>query len=544
MACGARFNPLRPARAASGRMMHGFDTAGGSPHIKTNVGQPINDKLSIEEACVKTTVCGNKIILAWTCLLILLIGCAPKSQTGGPASQAIQEIVTDVQEAVVTIRTFNPDMEPIGLGTGFFYNDQGHLITNYHVMAGAYAAIVKTRDGESYPVSAVLADNESVDLIQLAVAIPAERRRWLSVTDTLPAIADRVLVVGSPLGLEQTVSEGIVSAIRDVPGVGKIFQVSAPISQGSSGSPVVNRDGQVVGVVSFQSQRGQNLNFAVASDNLLKLEKPETELSVSEWAYARIKHKPQEVQNLCREGFNFTVRGEYKEALNYFQEAVEASPDDTEAWFGLGNCYIGLEQPAEAIEAYQQVIRTAPENANAHYNLGHYYRQLERYEEALATFRDAVAANPKHLLARFEMGEVLGRLGRPEEEKNVYLDIINDNPQFMPAYYRLGLVYNRLGQYADAIAAQQEALKRKPDFAHAYFAMGLVYANMGNYRQEANAYKEALRIDPDFVAAHYNMGLYYLRSGERNAALEQYKILKKLDEETADQLFDLIYGER
>ena len=475
---------------------------------------------------------------------MLLVGCADKSLPRSPPSFTINRIVADVQKAVVTIRTFNPDMEPVGLGTGFFLNAQGHLVTNHHVMEGAYAATVKTHDGTSYPIISVLAENETVDLIQLSVDIPADRRRWLEVTETLPSIADQVIVVGSPLGLEQTVSEGIVSAIRDIPNVGTIFQMSAPISRGSSGSPVLNRLGQVVGIVSFQSQMGQNLNFAVASDNLLKLEKPETQLSISEWTYARIKHKPQEVQDLCREGFSFSIRGEFKEALNYFQEAVEASPDDTAAWFGLGNCYIGLEQPAEAIEAYQQVIRTDPANPNAYYNLGHYYQQLGRYEEAVATFRDALSANPKHLPARFEMGEVLGRMGRSEEEKQVYIDIIDQNPRFFPAYYRLGLVYNRLGRYQEAIVAQNEVLKLKPDIAHAYYALGLVYANLGEYRQEANAYKEALRINPDFVEVHYNMGLHYLRSGERNAALQQYKILRKLDKDTADRLFDLVYGDR
>jgi tetratricopeptide (TPR) repeat protein len=491
------------------------------------------------------TIFGPKMLASGLlCIGVLFGGCAEKALSPGMPPLAIHQMVADVQKAVVTIRTFNPDMKPMGLGTGFFINGRGHLITNHHVLAGAYAATAKTQDGESYPIIAVLAENESVDLIKLAVEIPAERRRWLRIAKTLPEIADQVVVVGSPLGLEQTVSEGIVSAIRDVPDVGTIFQFSAPISSGSSGSPVVDRDGQVVGIVSFQSRIGQNLNFALASDNLLKLEKTETALSVSEWTYARIKHKPQEVQNLCREGFSFSIRGEFKEALNYFQEAVETSPDDTEAWFGLGNCYIGLEQPAEAIEAYQQVIRTDPANANAYFNLGHYYRQLGRYEEAVATFRDALAANPKHLPSHFEMGKALGQMGRPEEEKQVYTDIIDKAPKFFPAYFRLGLVCNRLGLYDQAITAQRKALTLKPDFAPAHYAIGLVYANMGNYRQEANAYKEALRIDPDFVEAHYNMGLYYLRSGERNAALEQYKILKKLDEAKADRLFDLVYGDR
>jgi tetratricopeptide (TPR) repeat protein len=482
----------------------------------------------------------------WTSLFLmggLLLACAGNAPLPEPP-MAIHQLVERVQQAVVTIRTFDPDMKPIALGTGFFVNDQGHLITNYHVLEGAYAATVKTREGQSYPVVSVLAENKAVDLIELAVDIPVDQRRWLQVTETLPDIADPIVVVGSPLGLEQTVSEGIVSAIREIPEVGTLFQVTAPISSGSSGSPVVNRRGEVLGVISFQSRVGQNLNFAISSTNLPKLEANDEKPSLGEWAYARIKDNPQKVQNLCREGFSFTIRGEYKKALNYFQEAVATRPDDTNAWFGLGNCYIGLEKPEEAIAAYRQVIRTDPSNANAYYNLGLYYRQLGRYEAAVATFQDALDVDPKHIPSRLEMGEALGQMGRSEEEKQAYTDIIAQAPEFYPAYFRLGLVCNRLGRYDEALAAQKKVLTIKPDFAPAHFALGLIYANMGNDRQEANAYKEALRINPDFVEAHYNMGLYFLRRGERDAALEEYKILKKLDAEQADQLFDLIYGER
>ncbi len=482
-------------------------------------------------------------VLAALFLSLAVIGCAGRQAPFEPPPEALRRLVSQVQAAVVTIRTFNPDMEPVGLGTGFFVNDRGHLISNFHVLEGAYAATVKTRDGESYPVAAVLAASESVDLIRLAVDMPMERRRWLPVTETLPKIADQVLVVGSPLGLEQTVSEGIVSAVREVPEVGTLFQVSAPISSGSSGSPVVDRQGRVVGIVSFQARVGQNLNFAVASKNLRQLEAVGDDLSLSEWTYARIKDNPRKVQDLCREGFSFSIRGEFKEALTYFREAVEASPDDTQAWFGLGNCFIGLEQPEEAIAAYREVIRTDPANANAYYNLGVYYRQLGRYEAAVATFEEALAVAADHIPSRFEMGEAFHQMGRAEAAKQAFADIVAQAPRFYPAYFRMGIVCHQLGQYEEAVAAQEKVLDLKPDFAPAYFALGLVYANTGDRRREANAYKEALRLDPDFVAAHYNLGLYYLRSGERSNALEQYKILKKLDDENADRLFDRIYGD-
>ncbi|MBL0716285.1 MAG: tetratricopeptide repeat protein [Desulfosarcina sp.] len=470
-----------------------------------------------------------------------ILGCATgPSRTPGDR-QIISRLVEHVRPAVVTIRTYDPAMNPVGLGTGFFINRQGHLITNYHVLEGAYAASVKTHDGATHSINYILAQNKAVDLIKVAVKIPPEIVHWLEGAGTTPEIAERVVVVGSPLGLEHTVSEGIVSAIRDVPGVGTIFQMSAPISRGSSGGPVVNDSGRVIGVVSFQARAGQNLNFAIAGDNLLKLEDQPAKTSVAEWTYQQVKNKPQVVQNLCRQGFAFTIRGEYKEALNYFREAVENSPENAEAWFGLGNCYVGLDQPGDAIAAYRQVIVQDPANANAYYNLGYYFLKLERYDDALTKFQEALDLKTDHIPARYHMGLAYGQLDRPRQAKRTYEEIITMAPDFLLAHYRMGIVCNELGLYSQAISAQRAALEIKPDFAPSHYAMGLVYGNLDDLEREAGAYREALRIDPDFIPAHYNMGLVYLKTGEREAALGQYKILKKLDEGAANRLFNHIY---
>jgi hypothetical protein len=93
----------------------------------------------------------------------------------------------------------------------------------------------------------------------------------LSLSKTVPEVGERIIVYGSPLGLENTVSDGIVSAIRDIPEFGKIIQITAPISPGSSGSPVLNMKGEVIGVASFQMIDGQNLNFAIPSERVARL---------------------------------------------------------------------------------------------------------------------------------------------------------------------------------------------------------------------------------------------------------------------------------
>ena len=204
----------------------------------------------------------------------------------GAGASELTAVVEKVQPAVVTLVTYDINREKTGFGSGFFVDGDGHLITNYHVMDGAYSAEVRTLSGDTYPVVRVVAENRDADLIKVRVDIPEERYRWLQMSGALPSIAEQIVVVGSPMGLEQTVSEGIVSAIRDMPGIGKFFQISAPISRGSSGGPVVNTDGHVIGVVTFMMLFGQNLNFAISAQGAAGLAPEGIGKSVSEWTYA------------------------------------------------------------------------------------------------------------------------------------------------------------------------------------------------------------------------------------------------------------------
>jgi S1-C subfamily serine protease len=194
------------------------------------------------------------------------------SGSGVAAAQVdLPKLIKQIQPAVVTVIGYDAQRRIIRLGSGFFINQQGHLITNVHVLAGVSQAEVKTLAGGRYPLKTVLAEDRRVDLIKLAVELPQGPPHFLAVSASLPEVGERVLVIGSPLGLEQTVSDGMVSGIRQVAGRGQILQISAPVSPGSSGGPVVNLKGEVLGVATFQMGRGQNLNFAVPGKMVLEL---------------------------------------------------------------------------------------------------------------------------------------------------------------------------------------------------------------------------------------------------------------------------------
>lgn len=187
------------------------------------------------------------------------------------AQENLPQLIKKIQPAVVTVIGYNASGKVIRLGSGFFINNHGQVITNGHVISGVARAEIKTAEGAHYPLKMMVAEDRAADLVKLVAEGLQGNRSYLSIAPTLPEVGERVVVVGSPLGLEQTVSDGMVSGIRPIPGRGEILQISAPISPGSSGGPVANLHGEVVGVATFQLGRGQNLNFAIPGKRVAEL---------------------------------------------------------------------------------------------------------------------------------------------------------------------------------------------------------------------------------------------------------------------------------
>jgi tetratricopeptide (TPR) repeat protein len=457
------------------------------------------------------------------------------------ADTALVRLVKKIQPAVATVIAYDMDRNISNIGTGFFVNKQGDLITNFHVLAGKYQADVRTAAGRTYRVKTVLAENKAADLLRLRVDIPPEEVAWIPMGGRPPEIAERVVVVGSPMGLEQTVSEGIVSSVRELPPVGTVFQMSAPISPGSSGSPVVNTKGEVVGIATFQLLQGQNLNFAVAARLIMGMHKFGAPKSLSEWTFEHMGNKPRMAQALCEKGFSFSINGEDQQAFQYFKKATEDDPSDSAAWSGLGSCYAGLNHSAEAIAAYKQAIDANPRDEASYFHLANYYGRLGRFEEAIVAYREAIALNPQFEAAHFNLGLLYVGIGRYDEGRQAFETVVGLDPEAAPAHYNAGIAYSRLGKFEEAIRAQKNVVRLNPEFAPAHHAIGEALGKLGREREAAAAYKEAIRVDPDFAPAHYAFGTVMLKKGDRSGALDEFKILKKLDSELADNLFKRIY---
>lgn len=180
--------------------------------------------------------------------------------------ESLPDLVKLVKPSVVTVTAYYPTSKRVRVGSGFFIEAQ-QIVSNWHVVSGANRIEVRTHDGRVFEVKRVTGYNGRSDVVMLTISKPEPVLPPLSVLRSLPAQGERILVIGSPLGKWQgTVSDGIVSAIRTVPGVGELVQITAPVSVGSSGSPVINMQGVVIGMATLIDLRGQNLNFAVSGN--------------------------------------------------------------------------------------------------------------------------------------------------------------------------------------------------------------------------------------------------------------------------------------
>ncbi len=467
-------------------------------------------------------------------LLLLFLVIFPSVQ----AQDQLPELVRRIKPSAVAIETYDARGEKLSRGSGFFI-DFDRVVTNRHVIDNAYRAEVHSYNGSVYPVKGVIAIDAEGDLALLRVDAPANQVRPLSLDRTSPQEGESVVVIGNPLGLEGSVTNGIVSAVRDIPTFGRIIQITAPISPGSSGSPVVNMQGQVIGVATLQITGGQSVNFAIPSERISQLQGGAL-LSLSDLVAAAGRNKRAKAVQAFRDGLSFLSKDDCEKALPYFEQAVASDSNYAEAWAQTGFCREKLGRHGEAIEASKKAVSLRPA-AESYFNIGLASYYLKNYRDAAENYRQAIRLDPYNAAdAQYALGLVYRDWGRPEEEIQAYKQAIKLKPDYVSAYERLGSRYLRSKKYPEAIETYKQLLALKPGDANAPNSMGEAYLEMNLTSDAVSAFRQAIQLKPDFGKAYYNLGKSLLTMGNRDGALEQYNILQNLDADWAERLNTLI----
>jgi regulator of sirC expression with transglutaminase-like and TPR domain len=226
------------------------------------------------------------LVVLFTTSLVLpsppVRGEEPKPSTSA-VERSRQDLIAKIRPSVVTLRVEGRDGSQRGLGTGFVVDEAGLIATNFHVIGQGRPFTVETPAGTTLEVLAVEASEVSSDLALIRVDPDGQSLDALPMAP--PETAEqglRVLAFGNPLGLENSVVEGIVSATRELEG-DPVLQLAMPIEPGNSGGPLVDLEGRVHGIVNMKSAIDDNLGFAIPIARLETLLEQPNPVSIDRW---------------------------------------------------------------------------------------------------------------------------------------------------------------------------------------------------------------------------------------------------------------------
>ena len=377
-----------------------------------------------------------------------------------------EALLKKLQPSILLINTYDDIGNHLAQGTGFIINQDGEAVTCRHVLEGSYSADVVFMNGAKFKIKDIIAEDNKYDLVRFTIPLDpysiirsgafdkenASRTilkkgklklKPVTVVDCLPEIGDQIFVVGHPMGLQQSLSNGIISAIQNIDGNDNVIQITAPISPGSSGSPVVDSKGNVIGVASFQIKGGQNLNFAIPSQKIATL-KPLEPITLSKWGlgdagiwlengseyenqkdyynaiacyHRSIKEKPTFLAYM-RIAYCYEELGQLDEVIKTLENALQYYPNNSEIYCALGAVYSLVNKSVLAISAFETATKLDPENKDAFWRLGISYRYLYYISsnhsyllKAHEAFKEVVRIDSNDSIGRYSLGVLYVDIG-------------------------------------------------------------------------------------------------------------------------------------
>lgn len=460
-----------------------------------------------------------------------------------PSGLPAEELYRKAAPAVVAIISRNETGQEIARGSGFRIDDSiargrdpifrpnqktCYVLTNFHVIRGAARCDIQGEGGVSGGVTFVSTEDEAADLALLKVLIvsdPVPRPLSVSQHDP-PAVGTSVYAIGNPLGLQNSLSEGIVSAVRVTNG-GAWIQTTAPISHGSSGGPLLTTDGSVIGVTTATYAGGQNLNRAVPASTVLRvLNRPFRGRSIWEGSslaeeekFAYLDAAMQGAEALEVAQTHFRAK-RFDGALGIAESAAVPAEFEFLRQFMIGKCHIELAIPEvfspsvrnvftnghviEARRALERAKALNPTFSPALYRLVDVYKGLNVTEHPM--FRDEQPA------AAFELANLLVELA----------------PRCANAYLARAQCGRKLQNDAAALRDLDTAIGLDPTLAEAHYERAGCLAESGDIQRAEAAYRQAEASGYPAGCCEYGIGLVFQRAGNFERAIAAFEQAQRL----------------
>lgn len=419
------------------------------------------------------------------------------------------------------------------------------VVTNFHVIRGAVEGSVRYVDGTMGSVSSVEAEDESLDLAVLSVEATAKKPGFafpinLDVSASGPAnappapstlrVGAKVFAIGSPLGLTNTLSEGLVSGFRPRPGGTEWVQTTAPVSPGSSGGPLLDSTGAVVGITTALLEAGQNLNFAVpVADLRVLLRRPESSGRML-WE-ARSIEKTEDYAFLGASSslllWQFETetgatvfQADYRERFREYMRTTELQDAPAlllrRAWTEYHDSQ--HEASLRTLEAAQQALVAISKGSETAATFRKPPSHLISYlkAKALCELELSTAAKPTGRfssgLAYYPSSVFKGTITAAKKAKE-------ENPEFPPTYALLYQVYSGTEKLAEAFAEADTLVRLMPYSGTAFANRANAYEALDRHEDAIADYTRAIDLNPSDTPSMYRLGYEYIKVGKPEQAV-------------------------
>jgi S1-C subfamily serine protease len=264
------------------------------------------------------------------------------------------DIFEKAKNAVAIINVYDEKRNLIRIGAGFTYTPDGQIVTTYNLVSGGTYVKIKVNDKEYVPMAIYKIDRRR-DVV--VYKIDDNGLPFLSVANSdYVKVGDRVFTIGNPLGFERSFTEGIISAKRDF-GAGKVyFQFTGPTTEGMEGSPLLNENGDVIGIISSRSYMDRNVNFSIQINSIREILES-TDVKNYSVPNFFVYEKPMTNYNL---GLSYESMGDHATAIWYYLKSLkdEVTP---ETYRRLAYCHEQLGNFKTA-ESYYKKARELEES--------------------------------------------------------------------------------------------------------------------------------------------------------------------------------------
>lgn len=322
------------------------------------------------------------------------IGAALLSAMAGPLAAQVkspEQIYQETSRSIVTVQVLDREGGVANFGSGVVTAAQS-VMTNCHVLEGGTDySVISARTTHRATLRA--ADHDR-DLCELQV--PTLQAPRVSLFTGRLRVGQRVYAVGAPEGLELTISEGLVSSIRELDDAHYI-QTSAPISSGSSGGGLFDAEGRLVGLTAFIIPEGQNLNFALPASWIV-------ELAARSGSTPTLANRDAVNEKWQARTAALRAKKDWTGLLTAAQQWVRAVPSAVPGWIALGEAYGLVKRPRRAIVAYNQALRLDGDSYEAWLGAGKTYLALNQYDRAVEASQEVLRLRPNDITGLVQLG--------------------------------------------------------------------------------------------------------------------------------------------